>query len=75
MYAVDIEMDDLPIKQWVPRAILVVSFGLLVYRFGQVFYRIATGRNHRLNLSDEAAEALRLQAEMGEQERKDRDRP
>lgn len=60
MYAVDIDMDELPFKQWIPRAILIVSFALLVWRFAQVFYRIATGRDASLRLSDEAAEALRL---------------
>lgn len=74
MYVVDIDMDDLPVKQWVPRAILVVSFGLLAFRFAEVFWRIVRGREHRLNLSDEAAEALRLQAELGEEERR-KDRP
>ena len=74
MHAVDIEMEDLPIKQWVPRVILVVSFGLLMLRFSQVFWRIARGREQRLTLGDEAAEALRLQAQLGEQERGGGDR-
>lgn len=71
MYEVDIQMDDLPLKQWVPRAILLVCFALLAWRFAEVFVRIVTGRNHHLSLSDEAAEALRLQAELGEQERRE----
>jgi C4-dicarboxylate transporter DctQ subunit len=60
MHAVDIDMDELPFKQWIPRAILIVSFALLAWRFAQVLYRIATGRDTSLHLSDEAAEALRL---------------
>ena len=52
-----------------PRAILVFSFALLALRFGQLFYRIVTGRETRLALGDEAAEALRLQEEMGLAER------
>jgi C4-dicarboxylate transporter DctQ subunit len=59
MYVVDIDMQDLPIPQWLPRAILVVSFALLLLRFGQVLWRIVTGRATRLHLGDEAAEALR----------------
>jgi C4-dicarboxylate transporter DctQ subunit len=70
MHSVDIEMEDLPIQQWMPRSVLVLSFGLLVYRFSQVFWRIATGRVAHVQLGDEAAEALRMQAEMGEQERR-----
>jgi C4-dicarboxylate transporter DctQ subunit len=70
MYAIDITMQDLPVGQWIPRSILVFSFALLVLRFGEVFVRVASGRVKRLALGDEAAEALRMQAEMGEQERR-----
>jgi C4-dicarboxylate transporter DctQ subunit len=68
MYAIDIEMDDLPIPQWMPRAILVVTFALLVLRFSELFYRLVTGREKRLALGDEAAEALKLREEMRSQE-------
>jgi C4-dicarboxylate transporter DctQ subunit len=73
MYGIDIDMEDLPIAQWIPRAILVLSFGLLLLRFAQVFWRLVTGREHRMDFSDEAAEALRLQAEIGEEERRGKD--
>jgi C4-dicarboxylate transporter DctQ subunit len=71
MHAVDIMMEDLPVGQWVPRSILVVGFGLLFLRFGELFVRVATGRDQRMALGDEAAEALRLQGEMGERERRE----
>lgn len=71
VHAIDIEMEDLPIRQWIPRSILVISFGLLAFRFGQVFWRIATGRVSHVELGEEAAEALRVQAELGERERRD----
>lgn len=63
MYEIGIMADDLPVYQWVPRAILLVCFGLLVLRFSQVLYRIATGRETHLHLGDESAEALRHRAE------------
>ncbi|HET9576943.1 MAG TPA: TRAP transporter small permease [Usitatibacter sp.] len=69
MHSVGIEMEDLPIQQWIPRSILVISFALLTFRFVQVFWRIVTGRVAHVQLGDEAAEALRMQAELGEQER------
>ena len=69
MYQIDITMQDLPIPQWAPRSILLVSFGLLTLRFSQLLYRIVTGRETRLHLGDEAAEALRHQAELGAEER------
>lgn len=64
MHEVGIMMDDLPLEQWVPRTILVFCFGLLLVRFGQVLWRILAGREVRLHLGDEAAEALRQQAEL-----------
>jgi C4-dicarboxylate transporter, DctQ subunit len=64
MYVLDVNMDDLPmVPIWVPRAILLFSFGLLVIRFSQVLYRIVTGREIRLHLSDEAEELLRERRE------------
>jgi len=59
MYVLDIDMEDLPIAQWIPRAILLLSFALLLLRFGQVLWRVLSGREIRLHLGDEAAEALR----------------
>jgi C4-dicarboxylate transporter, DctQ subunit len=59
MYEADIMAQDLPIPQWAPRAILIVSFALLILRFSQVLYRIVLGKQTRLHLGDEAAEALR----------------
>lgn len=63
IYEIGIMADDLPVYQWVPRAILLVSFSLLVLRFSQVLYRIASGRETHLHLGDESAEALRHRAE------------
>jgi C4-dicarboxylate transporter DctQ subunit len=68
MYEIGILSQDLPIPQWLPRAILIVSFVLLLVRFCQVLYRIAAGRETHLHLGDEAAEALRHQAEFGAEE-------
>jgi C4-dicarboxylate transporter DctQ subunit len=64
MYGLDIDMEDLPISQWIPRAILLLSFALLLLRFGQVLWRIVSGREIRLHLGDEAAEALRAREEL-----------
>jgi C4-dicarboxylate transporter DctQ subunit len=63
MYDVGIMAQDLPIPQWAPRAILLVSFALLILRFSQVLWRLVTGRDTRLHLADEAAEALRQGAD------------
>lgn len=63
MYEIAILSQDLPVPQWVPRAVLIFCFGLLALRFTQVLVRILRGREIRLHLGDEAAEALRHQAE------------
>ena len=59
MYEIGIEAQDIPIPQWVPRIVLPLGFALLVARFLQVLYRIVTGKEERLHLSDEAADALK----------------
>ena len=64
MYILDVTMDDLPtVPIWVPRAVLLICFPLLVLRFSQVLYRIVIGREIRLHLSDEAEELLREKRE------------
>jgi C4-dicarboxylate transporter DctQ subunit len=64
MYEIGIDMQDLPIQQWIPRAILIVCFALLILRFGQVLWRIVSGKEVRLHMGDEAAEVLRAQQEL-----------
>lgn len=59
MYDVGILMQDLPVKSWIPRAILPVGFALLAFRFSQVFWGLASGQEMHL-LGDEAKEALKL---------------
>ena len=59
MYDVGIEMQDLPLPQWLPRTILPLGFALLALRFAQAFVQLARGEKTRL-LHDEAAEALQL---------------
>jgi len=63
MYEIGVIADDLPVYQWIPRAILLVCFSLLTLRFMQVLYRIAVGRETHLHLGDESTEALRHRAE------------
>jgi C4-dicarboxylate transporter, DctQ subunit len=60
MYTVGIEMQDLPVAQWIPRAVLPLGYALLALRFGQVLWRLARGEEAHL-LGDEAKDALKLQ--------------
>jgi C4-dicarboxylate transporter DctQ subunit len=59
MYEIGILAEDLPITQWVPRLSLLIGFGMLVVRFAEAFFRIATGRETRLQVADEAVDALK----------------
>ena len=62
MYMVGIEMQDMPVPQWVPRLIVPLGFGILALRFAQVLYNILRGRDVSL-LGDEAKEALKLRTD------------
>lgn len=59
MYQIGILAEDLPIPQWVPRLALLFGFGLLIVRFAEALYRIAIGRETRMQVADEAIDALR----------------
>ncbi len=59
MYEIGIMAEDVPIPQWVPRLSLLVGFGLLILRFSEAFFRIATGRETRMQVADEASDALK----------------
>lgn len=58
MYEVGILMQDMPIAQWIPRIILPLGFALLTFRFAQVLWRLASGKEAHL-VGDEAEEVLR----------------
>jgi C4-dicarboxylate transporter DctQ subunit len=62
MYDVGIEMQDLPVPQWVPRLVMPLGFLLLAFRFGQAFMRLWRGEATSL-LADEAEDALKLREE------------
>ena len=62
MYDVGIDMQDLPIEQWIPRVVLPLGFAMLAIRFGQVLYRLISGKEAHL-LGDEAKDALKLKEE------------
>ena len=59
MHTIGILAQDLPIEQWIPRLVLPIGFGILIYRFSQLLWRLVTGRETSLHLADEAAEALK----------------
>lgn len=60
MIDLGIDMQDMPVPQWIPRLVLPVGFALLALRFAQVLYRVIAGKQDRL-VGDEVKEALKLQ--------------
>lgn len=65
MYEIGILAQDLPVPQWVPRAVLPIGAALLFLRFAEVLYKILRGEKARL-VGDEAEDALRHSVEVNE---------
>ena len=59
IYEVGIMAQDIPIPQWVPRAVLPIGFALLFYRFCEVLVHVVRGSGAGL-LADETEDALKL---------------
>jgi len=59
MHTVGIEMQDVPLPQWVPRLVLPGGFLWLAVRFGQALWDILRGGKVHL-LGDESHDALKL---------------
>ncbi|HEY8050956.1 MAG TPA: TRAP transporter small permease [Ramlibacter sp.] len=59
MHQVGIEMEDVPIQQWIPRLVLPIGFGLLLLRFAQALWMLARGETPPV-LHDEVHDAMQL---------------
>ena len=59
MFSIGIEMQDLPIPQWVPRTIMPLGFALLAWRFAVVLWDVIRNKETHL-LGDETEDALKL---------------
>lgn len=62
MYLIGIVAQDIPIPQWVPRAIVPLGYALLIYRFGEVFWKLWRGGDASL-LGDEVADAMKYRSD------------
>lgn len=62
MHSIGIMAQDLPIPQWVPRAVLPLGFALLIWRFGEVLVNLLRGGQASL-LGDEVADALKYRSD------------
>jgi C4-dicarboxylate transporter DctQ subunit len=61
--------DEVPIPRWIPYAALPIGLALLLFRFVQAFWLIATGRRRTLiaghEVEEMADEAARMNRETG----------
>ncbi|MBT5778791.1 MAG: TRAP transporter small permease [Rhodospirillaceae bacterium] len=54
-----IELEDLPLPQWLAHGVLLLGFALLVFRFLEVGWKILGRRAEGVLLADEASEAVK----------------
>jgi C4-dicarboxylate transporter DctQ subunit len=47
------------LPQWVPRVIMPIGFGLIIFRLVEILIRIILGKQDNLNLLDEAKDAIK----------------
>jgi C4-dicarboxylate transporter DctQ subunit len=71
MHTLDVEAEDLPIQRWLLLMALPIGFTLLLIRFAQAAWRIASGHQTTI-LADEAKEALDQFADLPENRAADR---
>ncbi len=59
IYSIGILSQDIDwLPQWVPRMIMPIGYGLLIFRLGQIFYNLILGRQNSFNLLDEAKDTI-----------------
>ncbi|AEC19346.1 TRAP-type C4-dicarboxylate transporter small permease [Pusillimonas sp. T7-7] len=62
MYEIGILAQDIPIYQWIPRMVMPIGFILLLFRFGQILFKLIKGKEAHL-LGDEAEDALKYSSD------------
>ncbi|MBO6825997.1 MAG: TRAP transporter small permease [Sneathiella sp.] len=55
---IDLELEDMEFPKWIAHSVLVIGFGLLFVRFGELLVRVIRGQEDGFHLADEAKEAL-----------------
>lgn len=60
MFAINIELHDVPVKKWMAHSVLFIGYVMLVYRFIELGISILRGKTDGFELADEAKDAMRL---------------
>ncbi len=63
MKSVGIEFDDMPIERWQVLIVVPIGYAMVGFRFLQILWNLITGKTTSLHLADEAADAMKLNAE------------
>ena len=59
IYSVGILSQDIKwLPQWVPRMVMPISYGLMIYRFAEALWKILKGQKVNLGLANEAKDAI-----------------
>ena len=65
-FEIPIDLEDIPLPEWMFLSILPMGFGLLLFRCLQVMNDIFSGRKTSMGFVDEASEALESEKQDGE---------
>lgn len=57
-YEIGIELEEIPVPEWIAESILLIGFVMLIVRFGQLGWAILKGEVSGFHLADEAKEAI-----------------
>jgi C4-dicarboxylate transporter, DctQ subunit len=63
MKDVGIEFDDMPIERWQVLIVMPIGYAMVAFRFLQILWNLITGKSTSLSLADEAADAMKLNAQ------------
>jgi C4-dicarboxylate transporter DctQ subunit len=60
MYAIGIELQDIPVPRWVAHSILFIGYAMLAARLLELLARVITGKADGFKLPDEAKEGIKM---------------
>ncbi len=60
MYAIGIELQDIPVPRWMAHSILFIGYVMLSARLIELLIRVVTGKADGFKLPDEAKEGIKM---------------
>ncbi|WP_035252803.1 TRAP transporter small permease [Desulfocurvus vexinensis] len=65
MYAIGIELQDIPVPRWMAHSILFIGYVMLFARLLELLVRVVTGKADGFKLPDEAKEGIKMYVKRG----------